>query len=98
MATVHRLLDSLVDGPVGIPPGRIVLGGFSQGGCLALSAGLGYRHAGGGGGLAGVAAVSGWCAERSVEAMAARAGGDRCGVTQHTAALHTSQHPTLNRW
>ena len=40
---------------MGIPAKRIVLGGFSQGGVLALQAGLTYEHE-----LAGVAAFSSW--------------------------------------
>lgn len=41
----------------GIPPDRIVLGGFSQGACLALHAGLKGTHR-----LAGIVALSGWAA------------------------------------
>merc|ERR1719247_23162 len=39
----------------GVPPSRIVLAGYGQGGVLALQAGLTYKHA-----VAGIAAFSAW--------------------------------------
>ena len=51
-ATLHALI-----GEAGVPPGKVVLAGFSQGGALSLFAGLNYRgtggSSGGGGGGAG---------------------------------------------
>ncbi|EGO02386.1 hypothetical protein SERLA73DRAFT_86680 [Serpula lacrymans var. lacrymans S7.3] len=62
-----RALDALIKAEVdaGIPPSRIVVGGFSQGGAMSLLTGLtgrGAREAWGGEGwkLAGVAVMSGW--------------------------------------
>jgi len=39
----------------GVPPNRIVVGGFSQGGALTLATGLTTQHK-----LAGLAVLSGW--------------------------------------
>jgi len=50
---VHNLLRQAEEN--GIPSSRIVLAGFSQGGALALLAGLTYEHA-----IAGIAAFSSW--------------------------------------
>ena len=54
-ATLYALI-----GEAGVPPGKVVLAGFSQGGALSLFAGLNYRgtggSSGGGGGGGGAAA------------------------------------------
>ncbi|GMH98298.1 hypothetical protein TrVE_jg6145 [Triparma verrucosa] len=50
ISSIHELLKSLP-----YPPSRIVLGGFSQGGALALAAGLCHQPP-----LAGIVSVSGW--------------------------------------
>lgn len=50
---IHSLLQAAVDR--GFPPERIVLCGFSQGGALALQAGLSFPHT-----LAGICSVAGW--------------------------------------
>lgn len=65
-------VDALIDAQVaaGIPPGRIVLAGFSQGGAIALHAGLRRREA-----LAGVMALSTYLPlEATVAAEATPAG------------------------
>ena len=46
-------------GALGVPPGRVVVGGFSQGGAAAIAAALAAAAP-----YAGVVAVSGWCAQR----------------------------------
>ncbi|KAF2879616.1 hypothetical protein ILUMI_26555 [Ignelater luminosus] len=51
--TIHAMIDSEVK--AGIPPGKILLGGFSQGGALALYSALCYPER-----LAGVIALSCW--------------------------------------
>lgn len=51
---VYKLIEHQVD--QGISSDRIVLAGFSQGGLIALHAGLSYDHP-----LAGVMALSTWC-------------------------------------
>merc|ERR1712173_178898 len=51
---IHKLIDDLV--AEGISANRIVLGGFSQGGALALAATLKYPKC-----LAGACVLSGWC-------------------------------------
>lgn len=53
MLTIHNLIDSEVK--EGIPSNRIVIGGFSQGGALALYSALTYNKP-----LAGVVALSCW--------------------------------------
>lgn len=53
LATVHALIDKEV--ARGVPPERIVVGGFSQGGALALYAGLRYPQP-----LGGIVSFSGW--------------------------------------
>eukprot|EP00899_Mesostigma_viride_P001624 jgi/Mesvir1/11462/Mv04608-RA.1 len=50
---VHAMIQKHED--AGVPAGRIVLGGFSQGAALALTSGLRYPRS-----LAGIAAFSGW--------------------------------------
>lgn len=52
-SAVHTLLDREV--ACGVPPGRIVLAGFSQGCAVTLGAGLRYHHR-----LAGLAGLSGY--------------------------------------
>lgn len=51
---IHAIIDDLVSN--GLPANRIVLGGFSQGGALAIAAALKYPKE-----LAGVCVLSGWC-------------------------------------
>jgi phospholipase/carboxylesterase len=53
LAAVHALIDKEV--ARGVPAGRIVVGGFSQGGALALYAGLRYPQP-----LGGIVSFSGW--------------------------------------
>jgi len=53
VAFVHALLRQAE--ALGMPPQRIILGGMSQGGVLALKAGLTYERP-----LAGIAAISAW--------------------------------------
>jgi len=62
-----QIIDDLVQAEVkgGIPESRIVVGGFSQGGALALVAGLGgkdwrTKSSGDESKLAGVVVLSGW--------------------------------------
>ena len=55
MSAVHAMLAQAE--AMGFRSDRIVLGGFGQGGALALSAGRAYDKP-----LAGIAAFSGWCA------------------------------------
>ena len=50
---VHCLLDS--DQMEGVDPSRVVLGGFSMGGCLALASAYTYNKS-----LAGIVALSCW--------------------------------------
>ena len=50
---VHGLLDS--DQMEGVDPSRVVLGGFSMGGCLALASAYTYSKS-----LAGIVALSCW--------------------------------------
>lgn len=54
VAALHAILDALVAD--GVQPAEIVLGGFSQGGAIALSAGLSYSKP-----LGGLVSISGWC-------------------------------------
>lgn len=54
ISRIHTLIDSLVV-TQGISTGRILIGGFSQGGATAMAAGLSYPKA-----LAGIVSVSGW--------------------------------------
>ena len=56
LKTVHSL-NQIISGEVdaGINAGRIVLGGFSQGGAMALLTGLTTERQ-----LAGIAVLSGW--------------------------------------
>ena len=56
---IHALLDKIVNED-GIPPSKIVIGGFSQGGSLAIKAGLSYPQSA----LAGIVSISGWCTDR----------------------------------
>ncbi|OQS05914.1 acyl-protein thioesterase 1,2 [Thraustotheca clavata] len=53
VATVHRLIENMKQ--QGIPAERIVVGGFSQGACTAVLAGLASNEP-----IAGIAAFSGW--------------------------------------
>ena len=53
VSSVHRIIDELVAS--GLPSSRIVVGGFGQGGGVALVAGLQCPHK-----LAGVATLSSW--------------------------------------
>ncbi len=50
---IHSLIEREINN--GIPPHRIIIGGFSQGGALAIHAGLTYNKK-----LAGVVSLSGW--------------------------------------
>jgi phospholipase/carboxylesterase len=56
----RKLLFELLDAlrPKGFPPEQITIGGFSQGGLLAIEIGLRYPHR-----LAGVVGISGWVCE-----------------------------------
>lgn len=54
MTMIHKFIDELIEG--GMPANRIVLGGFSQGGALALAATLKYPKP-----LGGACVLSGWC-------------------------------------
>jgi len=53
LTSVHKLIDDEIQ--LGIPSSRIVVGGFSQGGGLALYSGLTYPKP-----LAGIVALSTW--------------------------------------
>jgi len=55
---IHRLVDEQIS--AGVPANRVVLGGFSQGGALALVAALSYRQP-----LGGACILSGWCPPKS---------------------------------
>lgn len=55
---IHKVIDAAVAS--GIEPGRIVLGGFSQGAALSLYAGLRYPKP-----LGGLILLSGWTAAKS---------------------------------
>ena len=55
IARVHVLIEK-IQAEQGLPAHCILLGGFSQGGALALMAGLSYSQR-----LAGVVSLSGWC-------------------------------------
>jgi len=57
VARLHATLDQLV--AEGLQPADIVLGGFSQGGAIALSAGMSYPKP-----LGGLVSISGWCVHR----------------------------------
>mmetsp|Transcript_65184 Transcript_65184/g.172702 ORF Transcript_65184/g.172702 Transcript_65184/m.172702 type:complete len:592 (-) Transcript_65184:499-2274(-) len=61
VAWVHSLLRKAHE--AGFPPERIVLGGFSQGGTLALQSGLTYKYP-----LAGIISVAGWVPAKLPEA------------------------------
>eukprot|EP00736_Rhodelphis_marinus_P004489 Rmarinus@m.23817 len=50
---VHKLINEEIS--KGIPPGRIVVAGFSQGGLMSLTAGLQFPQT-----LAGIGSMSGW--------------------------------------
>ena len=50
---VNKLIAQEIN--AGVPPDRIVVGGFSQGGAMALATGLTTQHK-----LAGLAVLSGW--------------------------------------
>jgi len=67
---IHKLVDAQV--AAGVPPNRIVLGGFSQGGALALVASLKYTKA-----LAGACILSGWCPPSSDVASLATASANK---------------------
>eukprot|EP00929_Paragymnodinium_shiwhaense_P002954 TRINITY_DN103300_c0_g1_i1.p1 TRINITY_DN103300_c0_g1~~TRINITY_DN103300_c0_g1_i1.p1 ORF type:complete len:211 (+),score=40.21 TRINITY_DN103300_c0_g1_i1:111-743(+) len=54
---MHELIEKVK--AEGVPAQNIILGGFSQGGTMALLAGLKYPET-----LAGVISISGWCAYR----------------------------------
>ena len=62
---IHKTLDEIVAG--GVPSEKIILGGFSQGGCSSILAGLTYPKK-----LAGIVAISGWVAYREGNSMASR--------------------------
>lgn len=55
---VHAMIDAEIAG--GVPSDRIVLGGFSQGGAMAITAGLRYPRQ-----LGGIVCFSGWAPLRS---------------------------------
>ena len=57
VARAHELVRAQV--AAGVPPGRIVLGGFSQGGALALASALQFDAP-----LAGAVCFSGWVVGR----------------------------------
>lgn len=50
---VHKMIMEEIQ--IGIPPSKILLGGFSQGGALALYSGLTFPQK-----LAGIISLSGW--------------------------------------
>lgn len=58
VASMHQMLHGIEKS--GIAAENIVLGGFSQGGTVSLSAGLSYPKK-----LAGIICISGWCAVRT---------------------------------
>jgi len=58
VASIHSMLQELEK--EGYSASHIMLGGFSQGGTMALLAGLGYSKK-----LAGIISISGWCAKRA---------------------------------
>lgn len=53
-ARIHSLLDHEMSS-CGIPSHRIILGGFGEGACMALHAGLSYRHQ-----LGGIVSIAGY--------------------------------------
>ena len=57
---VHAAIDAVVAS--GTPSEKIVLGGFSQGGAMAIYAGYSYPKR-----LAGIVGFSGWAAGRSID-------------------------------
>lgn len=58
VSSVNQLISAEVDS--GIEPGRIVVGGFSQGAAMSILTGLTSERK-----LAGVVALSGWAALRN---------------------------------
>lgn len=64
--TVHKMIMDEIQ--VGIPPNKILLGGFSQGGALALYSALTFHQK-----LAGVVSLSGWLPLRKVFPSAQKA-------------------------
>jgi predicted esterase len=60
-AQSKALVDDIIDREVqaGIPPNRIIVGGFSQGGAVALFTGLQAQHS-----LAGLLVMSSWMPAR----------------------------------
>lgn len=71
---VHRVIDEAVES--GVPPERIVLGGFSQGGAMAFISTLRYPKR-----LAGCAVLSGWAPFANKEPIAQSANAQTVSAT-----------------
>ena len=82
----RAVVDALIADEVasGIPPGRIVVGGFSQGGAMALYAGLQYP-----GQLAGICVMSGYLAKAEAFKLAPEA------ASTPVAHFHGAADPTV---
>ena len=66
VARAHNLIDGLIASDT-VEPRDIVVGGFSQGGALAILAGLSYPKR-----LAGIVSLSGWCHQSQTSAALAK--------------------------
>ena len=88
MAASEQTVVQIIEDEVaaGIPLDRIVVGGFSQGGAVSLSAGLQYP-----GRLAGVLCISGWFANRDAFRLAPEAAATPVGH------FHGDADPTVVR-
>eukprot|EP00793_Prasinoderma_coloniale_P003634 PRCOL_00003009-RA len=90
-----RALSGLIDETIasGIPPERIVVGGFSQGGCVAMSTALTHPKT-----LGGVLNISGWLPSFIGDADAIRAAAEAAGGVATRPPLawgHGEADPTV---
>ena len=88
-----KVLNGLIDEQVaaGIEPSRIVVGGFSQGGCTALLCSLRRQET-----LAGVLSISGWLPSYVATEEAIRAGAN--GTARPPSLILLRRIPRTSLW
>ena len=88
IAAIYSLIESLKR--EGIPPHRVVLGGFSQGGAVAIIAGMTFMDT-----LCGIVSISGWCVKVPTAASSVTACATNSTVDTVTTSLSTEKIDSL---
>ena len=89
VAYIHSIIETL--GGEGISPSRVIVGGFSQGGALAIVAGQTFLQP-----LCGIVSVSGWCVDRRQARKASSASSSSSSSSSSSIGTSTTTATTTN--